>query len=95
MKEDQKDILVLKRDGNKSSDSKVEELLANKVNNMSANLREDINDIKQLAYASKVIREKDKLEKNNERIRISAEKALLLLNEFEQEVTGTTVRKNL
>ncbi len=93
-KEQQKDILVLKRDGNKDSGSNVAELLANKVNNMSAYLREDINDIKQLAYAAQRLKTKEEQEKNNERIRISAEKALRLLNDFEQEVTGTTVKKN-
>jgi len=93
-KEQQKDILVLKRDGNKDSGSNVAELLANKVNNMSAYLREDINDIKQLAYAAQKLKTKEDQDKNNERIRTSAEKALRLLNDFEQEVTGTTVKKN-
>lgn len=95
LKEEQKDILVLRRDGSKSSDSQVAELLANKVNNMSAYLREYVNDIKQLAYAAQKLDEKEDQQKNNERIRISAEKALRLLNDFEKEVTGTTVKKNL
>jgi glucan phosphoethanolaminetransferase (alkaline phosphatase superfamily) len=94
-KEQQKDILVLKRDGSKHSGSNVAELLANKVNNMSAYLREDINDIKQLAYAAEKLTSKDDQKKNNERIRTSAEKALRILNDFEQEVTGTTVKSNL
>jgi hypothetical protein len=95
LKEAQKDILVLRKDGAKATNSKVDELLANKVNNMSANIREAVNDIKQLAYAARTLKDKEAHEKNNERIRVSAEKALRLLNDFEQEVTGTTVRKNL
>lgn len=95
IKEEQKDILVLKKDGKQASKGNVADLLANKVNSMSAYLREDINDIKQLAYAAQKLKTKDDQDKNNERIRVSAEKALRLLNDFEQEVTGTTVKKNI
>jgi hypothetical protein len=95
LKEEQKDILILKRGDGKNSNSNVAELLANKVNSLSAYLREDINDIKQLAYAAEKLTSKDDQKKNNERIRTSAEKALRILNDFEQEVTGTTVKKNL
>jgi predicted membrane protein len=52
LKETEKEILVIRKD-EKVYQNKVEDLLANKVNDFAVNLRQPINDTKQLAFPLK------------------------------------------
>lgn len=90
IKEGEKKILVLKKEG-KAPQGKVEEILSNKVNDFAVNLRQPINDIKQLAYRLSKVRTKETAEKNRERIIASSEEALRMLKNFEEKVTGKTL----
>lgn len=90
IKEKEKKILILE-DESKTQRSKVEELLHNQITKISAELREPINDIKQMSlYYPKASTKKDQ-EEYIERITKSSETALQLLNSFEKETTGRVV----
>lgn len=93
LKENEKEILVLQKQKDNFKD-KIEEVLANTVNSFSVNLRQPINDIKQLAYRMKEVEEKKELEQNRERIVASSEEALRLLKEFEESTTGKRLLTN-
>src|SRR3989344_8889018 len=88
LKESEKEILVLQKEKENNINSTVEEILANKINNVAVNLRQPVNDIKQLAFRMGDIKEKQKLETDRERILASSEEALRVLKEFEEESTG-------
>lgn len=84
--EREKKILVLEKE-HKVLESKVEEILANKVVSLGAQLREPINDIRQIAmYAEKNGRPRDI--KDYDKIIISTGKAFEVLKTFEEETTG-------
>ncbi|MBI2074609.1 MAG: hypothetical protein HYT83_02090 [Candidatus Levybacteria bacterium] len=87
LKESEKEILVLQKQ-KENFNSIVEEVLANKISSIAANLRQPINDIKQLAFRMGDIKEKQKLETDRERILASSEEALRVLKEFEEQSTG-------
>ncbi|MBI2314954.1 hypothetical protein HYU93_02750 [Candidatus Daviesbacteria bacterium] len=88
LKESEKVILVLQKEKENNINSAIEEILANKINNIAVNLRQPINDIKQLSFRMADIKEKQKLEINRERILASSEEALRVLKEFEEQSTG-------
>lgn len=81
LKEGKKDILILD-DEKKEHQSKVEEILANKVNNLAVKLRQPINDVKMMAY------QLGKGVKDRERMITASEEALRVIKEFEGEATG-------
>ena len=84
--EREKKILVLEKE-HKVLQTKVEEVLANKVVNLGAQLREPINDIRQIAlYAEKNGGPRDV--KDFDKIIISTGKAFDVLKGFEEETTG-------
>lgn len=87
LKEAEKKILVLETEG-KEFQGKIEEVLGNKVNNFAVNLRQPVNNIKQLAYRLKGKKTKEAFDKNSERIIASSEEALRMLKNFEEETTG-------
>lgn len=87
LKESEKEILVLQRQKNNFGD-KIEEVLSNTISNFSVNLRQPINDIKQLAYRIKGVKEKKEMAQDMERIIVSSEEALRVLKEFEENTTG-------
>lgn len=93
VKEKEKKILILENE-KKNFESKVDELLQNKVTKVSADLREPINDIKQLAYYIPKISAKKEKDEYRQRIIKSSEKALAVVKHFEQETTGRTVLRN-
>jgi len=88
LREAQKKILVLESEGGNVSMGKIEEILANKVNNFAVNLRQPINDVKQLAYRLGKAEVKGEREKHQQRIIASSEEALRMLKGFEEETTG-------
>lgn len=86
LKESSKEILVLQHEQQKYK-NEVEEVLANTMNNFAVNLRQPLNDIKQLAYLMGTIKGKSE-EKDRERIIASSEEALRILKDFEEKTTG-------
>lgn len=89
--EQEKKILVLEKTY-KASDSDVDKILANKVTNLGALLREPINDIRQIAlFAQKNGAPRD--EKDFSKIIISTARAFELLDSFEEEATGRKLLK--
>lgn len=93
LKEAQKDILVLEKE-QKDYQSKVEEVLANKIVNFAVNLKQPINDLKQLAYLLSKADSKKQIKKDQERMIASSEEALRLLKEFEEGSTGKVLLTN-
>lgn len=87
LKESEKEILVLQKQ-KENFDSTVEEVLANKINSIAVDLRQPINDIKQLAYRLEDVKNKKQFDESKERIIASSEEALRVLKEFEEQVTG-------
>ncbi|MDQ5900512.1 MAG: hypothetical protein QG600_90 [Patescibacteria group bacterium] len=90
VKEKEKKILILE-DESKNVRSKVDELLHNQITRMSAQLREPVNDIKQIALFYPQAKTKKDQEEYISRIAKSSEKALELLNSFEKQTTGRSV----
>ncbi|GEM_PF-6863853 len=93
VKEKEKKILILEGE-NKFYSGKVEELLRNVVTRVSVDLREPLNDIKQLAYYSPKLTSTKKREEYRKRIIKSSEKALQILKGFEEETTGRKLLRN-
>lgn len=87
LKESAKEILILEKE-KKEYASKVKEILANKINQFATNIRQPINDARLLAQRLGKLKEKEKVEKNRQRIIASSEEALRVLKEFEEETTG-------
>lgn len=83
LKEGKKDILILEED--KKFESKVEEILANKINNLAVALRQPINDVKLMAYRL------NKRVKGRDRMITASEEALRVIKEFEGKATGKTL----
>ena len=72
----------------------MEELLENKITKIGADLREPLNDIQQLTlYYPQIDTQKDKKEYRR-RIVLSSQRALQILENFEKETTGRSVKKN-
>ncbi len=88
--EKDKKILILEK-GHKAIETKVEEILANRVTKLGAELREPINDIRQLALYAKKNKEYNR--KEFEAIISSSEKALSQLKSFEENTTGRILVK--
>ncbi|HLD26454.1 MAG TPA: hypothetical protein VJB63_00635 [Patescibacteria group bacterium] len=93
LKEAEKEILVIRKD-EKVYQNKVEDLLANKVNDFAVNLRQPINDTKQLAFLIKKNATHESTIKDVDRIIASAEESLRMLQEFEEKVTGKRLLKS-
>lgn len=92
MQEAQKEILILKQEKQAYKD-KVDEVLSNVLTNFAVNLKQPINDIKQMAYRmSKLNKEKE--EQYRQRIISASEEALNNLNHFEEEATGHKLLTN-
>lgn len=87
LKEEAKEILVLQHEHEKFK-NELEEVLANTMNNFAVNLRQPLNDIKQLAYLLAKTKGKAGKEKDRQRIIASSEEALRMLKNFEEETTG-------
>lgn len=84
--EREKKILILQEE-HKTFENKVEEILSNKVSKIATDLREPLNDIKQLAIYIQKTATKNEKEKIK-RVINSSEKALQKLKDFEEETTG-------
>lgn len=89
LKENEKAILILEKENEKYKNI-VDELLGNKVINVSAKLREKANDIKQMSYL--VSKGKKYNQKRIDEIHVLSEELLGLIKKFEEHVTGQKVR---
>lgn len=87
LKQAEKEILILEKDKEHYKD-KIEEVLANKITNFAVNLRQPINDVKQLAFRLESQRTKASKDTYEKRIITASEEALTLLKGFEEDVTG-------
>lgn len=87
MKQTRKEILILKGRKNIYT-NKVGEVLENKINLFATNLRQPISDIKHLIFRLQSITDQEKVSKIKKRISFSAEQALQILKQFEEESTG-------
>ncbi len=85
LKENEKKILILEKEREHYKD-KVEEVLANKMIRFAVELREPINDIKQIAYFMEETGHLDKAK--NEKIIKLAERSINELRQFEETTTG-------
>lgn len=92
LKENEKKILILEAE-RKNFESTVEEVLANKVTKFAVELREPINDMRQLAYVGKTAKKKSDLEKSMDKIIKLSERALNDLKVFEEGSTGKKLLK--
>ncbi len=98
LKEAENEIMVLEKEKEKAK-TVVEEILANKISHFGMEIRQPINDVKQIGYhLQKNPNEKDK-KQFVENMLVSAEDALRILKGFEEEVTGkkllsTPIKKN-
>lgn len=93
LKEAEKKILVMRRD-EKNYENKVEEILANKINEIAVNLRQPINDTKQIAFVLKKTVFHQEAVKDVDRIIAASEEALRLLKKFEEDTTGQKLLQN-
>lgn len=89
LKEAEKEILVLRKTSSTPPSGIVEEILLNKIHNFSANLRQPINDIKQLTHHMVKHDARTEREKLQERVLSCSEEALRSLKKFEDETTGS------
>ena len=89
LKEAEKEILVLRKTSLNPPSGIVEDILLNKIHNFSANLRQPINDIKQLTYHMVKHDARIEREKLQERVLACSEEALRSLKKFEDETTGS------
>ncbi len=92
LREAEKKILVLEKDKEENYKDIIQEVLANKVNNFSVDMRQPINDTKQLAFYIQKHHKNQELNESLEKIIFSSEEALKILSDFE---AGTTGKKNL
>lgn len=87
LKEAEKEVLVLEKEKREYQDT-IEAVLANTINGFAVNLRQPLNNIKQLTHRLKEVKKENEVEKNRERIIASSEEALRILRKFEEETTG-------
>lgn len=94
LRESQKQILILQKE-QKEYKGLVEEVLSNKMVEFGVNIRQPINDTKQLAYQIEEMKGKHDCEKNTKRIIQSSDEALDILKQFEEMVTGKKLVSHL
>lgn len=92
LRENEKKILVLEQEKNKYKDV-LEQVLANKVTKFAVELREPINDIKQIAYFNQQAKNVKEVAKNQSKIIKLSEEALNQLKGFEEKTTGKKLVK--
>jgi len=94
LREYEKKILILETE-QKNFQDVVEKVLANKIIKFAADLKQPVNDTKQLAYELKVLKNKKDIEKVQERIIEAADEAINELKRFEEAVTGSKLITHL
>ncbi len=91
LRETEKKILVLQKDKEEKYQDIIQEILANKVNNFSVDMRQPINDTKQLAFYIQKHHNNKELTESLNKIIFSSEEALKILSDFEANTTGKKI----
>lgn len=91
LKENEKKILIMENEHERYK-SALEQVLANKVSKIAVDVREPINDIRQLAYIAKGDPKKRQV-KDDEKIIELTDRTINLLKKFEEEATGKRLKK--
>lgn len=91
LKETEKKILVLRKEKEENYQDIIQEILANKVNSFSADIRQPINDTKQLAFYIREHHSSKELSESLDKIIFSSEEALKILSLFEAGTTGKKI----
>lgn len=91
LKENEKKIVVLEKEQKEKYEDTIQKILANKISNFSADMRQPINDTKQLAFY--IIKHHDNKEFKDslEKIIFSSEAAIKILTDFEKNTTGKSI----
>jgi len=92
LKESEKGILILKQENQKFK-SILNEVLSNRITKFAVQLRESLNDVRQLSHYRKQTVERGRVKSGDDKIIILCEKGLQLLKKFEEEVTGVKLLK--
>lgn len=90
LKEQTKEILIIE-EGSKKELSKIEKILSNKISHFVIDIKEPINDVKQIAYLLDKTNSKEEIKKYQTRIIALAENAIRQLKTFETTVTGRKI----
>ena len=88
LKVGEKKIMILEEDNKKTKDS-FEKIMTNKISLLAANIREPLNDIKQLAY---YIKQTKKIE--DEKIISLVDKTVGIIDDFEKKATGVKIHSH-
>lgn len=91
LKETEKKILILEKEKEEKYEDIIQEILANKVNNFSVDMRQPINDTKQLAFYIQKHHKDKELNDSLNKIIFSSEEALRILGDFESNTTGKKI----
>lgn len=91
LKQTEKKILVLEKEKEEKYEDIIQEILANKVTSFSADMRQPINDSKQLAFYIQKHHKNEELNESLNKIIFSSEEALKILNGFEASATGKKI----
>lgn len=94
LREKEKEILVLKEDkkeGKGQYGASIENILANKINNLTVNMEQPLNDIKGIAYLMGKHHASGETKKQIDRIITSSEEGLQMLKTFEKDVTSANL----
>lgn len=87
LKQAEKKVLILEKTG-KNLKNKVDEVLLNKVNSFAVNLRQPVNDMRQMSLVAQKAKSKKKVDEALEKIAKLGEETLNSIEKFEEEVTG-------
>jgi hypothetical protein len=92
LEESENEILILKEKDHQFK-SVLNEVLSNKITKIAVQLRESLNDIKQIAYYQRKTTSKKQKDNGHEKIIDISEKGLAELKKFEEQVTGIKLVK--
>lgn len=87
LKQTEKKVLILEEQG-KDLKNKVDQVLANKVSKFAVDLRQPVNDIRQVALVALKSKKKGKLEEALHKITVLGRESLDQIEKFEEGVTG-------
>lgn len=87
LKQTEKKVLILEEQG-KDLKNKVDEVLANKVSKFSVDLRQPVNDIRQVALVALKSKNKKKIDDALHKIAVLGRESLDQIEKFEENVTG-------
>jgi hypothetical protein len=90
LKQKRKQILILE-EATVKTDSSVDKILANKVNRFATNIRQPVNDIRQIALHIKTVKNQREVNTSLKKMADLGEKIIKDINAFEKKTTGERV----